>query len=469
LFFVKDYKLNYIMKLGLVICFLVISAFGFSMGKTQPEDSTSNILDKSVALVMLEEGKRLFIEGKTKDALIQFRQVQLKDPNSWRPYFWIANCHFALSNFGFALKYGNQAVEKNVKNVDPEVYELLGKTYHHLNMVDSAIVNYEKALKFMSQIRIKDLKIQTRLDECIFAKAQYEKGDTLKRVKLGKEVNTGYDEYGALLTSDGKTMYFTARRNDTKGAKANPDDQDYFEDIYRAVWNEEALIWDSVTNDIDRINSNGFDSFSHIDTTDLKAYITVNTTSFKARKKTKGSDIFEIEFSNKGKWSTPKPIKNKYINSSFFDGAPSVTADGNTMYFVSDRKGKKRSTDIYVVNKINDKEWGEPVVLSDSINTEDSETTPFITPDGRYLFFSSKGHLGMGGYDVFVAENLGNGNWTKAVNLGSAFNTVNNDTHFKYFINSKQAFLSGTEIVGNKSSVDIFQIDMSNFTYPSFD
>ena len=58
------------------------------------------------------------------------------------------------------------------------------------------------------------------------------------------------------------------------------------------------------------------------------------------------------------------------------------------MYFVSDRKGKKRSTDIYVVNKIDDNNWGEPIVLSDSVNTTEGETTPFITPDGRYLFFS---------------------------------------------------------------------------------
>ena len=62
-------------------------------------------------------------------------------------------------------------------------------------------------------------------------------------------------------SKDGKIMYFTSRRNDTKGAKANPYDQEYFEDIYRAYWNEDKNLWDSVSNDIDRINSYGFDSF----------------------------------------------------------------------------------------------------------------------------------------------------------------------------------------------------------------
>ena len=80
-----------------------------------------------------------------------------------------------------------------------------------------------------------------------------------------------------------------------------------------------------------------------------------------------------------------------------------MTADGSTLYFVSDRKGQKKSTDIYVSKKV-DKVWGDAVPLSDTINSTGTETTPYITPDGRYLFFSSEGHLGMGGLDVFVSE-----------------------------------------------------------------
>jgi len=442
-------------------------SFAFTTSeKIRPDDSTSTkILDKSAALIMLEEGKKLFNEGKTKDALIQFRLVALKDPNSWRPPYWISNCHYSLSNFGFALKYANDAVALNNDDVDPEIFELLGKTYHHLGMIDSALVNFEKAQLLMPSLRSKDLNVLGKIEQCKFAKQTIDKGDVLKRKSLGSEINSGYDEYAPFISSDGNTLYFTSRRNDTKGANANPDDQEYFEDIYKAYWNEKGLKWDSVTNDIDRINSNGFDSFSHMSEDGLTAWLTINNTYVKGRKKTKGSDIFEITFSNKGKWSSPKPIDNTYINSTFFDGSPTITADGNTMYFVSDRKGKKRSTDIYVVQKIEDV-WGEPIVLSDSVNTSEGETTPFITPDGRYLFFSSNGHIGMGGMDIFVSENLGNGQWTKAVNLGGFVNTVNNDTHFKYFEKFKKAYLAGYELIGKKSSVDIYEVDMSDFKFP---
>ena len=163
-------------------------------------------------------------------------------------------------------------------------------------------------------------------------------------------------------------LYFTSRRSDTKGSRINPDDQEYFEDVYRAVWNETTQKWDSITNDIDRINTGGFDSFSHLSADGLSALMTVNTTATYQKKTTACSDLFELSFTNKGKWATPKSIVNPTINTSFFEGCPTMTGDGNTMYFVSDREGEKKMTDIYVVHK-NGKTWGEAVAISDSVNT----------------------------------------------------------------------------------------------------
>jgi Tol biopolymer transport system component len=283
---------------------------------------------------------------------------------------------------------------------------------------------------------------------------------------LDGDINTGFNDYGPILSADGKTVYFTSRRNNTKGSRQNPDDQEYFEDVYRGKWDDATQRFDSITNDIDRINTVGFDAFSHMSTDGLSAMMTVNTTQTNLPKVTKSSDIFELFFTNKGKWSTPKRIANKTINTTYFDASPTVTADGNTMYFVSDRNGQKRCTDIYMAKK-EGKTWGDAVALSDSVNSSGFETTPYITPDGKYLFFSSDGHLGMGGMDVFVSENLGN-NWSKPKNLGAAVNTVNNDTHFKYYAELKKAIMAGFEIVGQKSSMDIYMVDMDGYVFPTF-
>ncbi len=449
------------LKCILSTCLLLFLAFnGKAMTHTAPPDSTTNLVDKSAALLIIEEGKKMFFEGKVRDALILFRQSAVKDPNSWRPPYWISMCHYRLDNYGFALKYAKQAVDLD-SEIDKDIFELLGKSYHRIGELDSAIMYYTIALNKLNKNQIKDLKINERIEECNFAKAQLAVTPFAVKEKIGGEVNSGYNDYAPIIANNGKILYFTSRRNNTTGGGMNPEEDQYFEDIYKAQWNEESKSWDSVSNELDRLNATGFEAFSHVSKDGLTAYMTINNEAVDEVISTQSSDIFEVQFTTKGKWGSPKKINNKSINTSFFDAGATVTADGNTMYFVSNRNAEKKLTDIYVVQKVG-KKWGEAVPVSDSINTAGNEATPFISADGRYLFFSSDTHPGMGGYDIFVSENLGN-TWSKPVNLGAAINTVNNDTHFQYYPELKLAVFAGFMLQGQKASLDIFQLDMTNF------
>ncbi len=447
--------------LTLSIFAFVGNSFAHSNG-TPPPDSTTNIVDKTAATYMIEEGKTMYGLGKIKDALIRFRQAEVKDPNSWKAAYWIGKCHYRLDNFGYALKYANSAIGLGEGKVNDEIYFLLGTVNHRLGNLDSAIVNYQKADEMLSKSRSKVLGVQHHIDECNFAKAQMEQGKKFEKTPIEGEINSGYDDYNILLASDHKTIYFVSRRSNTTGGGMNPDDQRYFEDTYKSVYDEEMKEWGTANNDLGKLNSDGFDALNYISADGLSAIMTVNSTATDAKNTTKGSDICEAKMSSKGTWNTPKPIKG--VNTSYFEGSATLTADGNTMYFVSDRKGETRSTDIYVSYR-NGKSWSSAKPLSDSINTPGRETTPYITPDGRYLFFSSDGHLGMGDLDVYVSENLGD-TWSTPVNLGYGINSVNNDTHFSYHEALKKAFISGFEIVGKKASIDCYEIDMSNFEYP---
>jgi hypothetical protein len=93
------------------------------------------------------------------------------------------------------------------------------------------------------------------------------------------------------------------------------------------------------------------------------------------------------------------------------------------------------------------------------------ETTPFISSDGQFLFFSSDGHKGMGGYDIYVSENLGK-TWSKPVNLGPAVNSTNDDTHFILYKEYKKAIFSSLAADKLKSSIDIFEIDLDAYQLP---
>jgi tetratricopeptide (TPR) repeat protein len=459
-------------KIGLIFFLILLNNWSFNARTfVIPQDSTTKIVDKTAALLLMEEGKASYLEGKYKEALNKFRLAYNKDQNNFFCSYWIGITHFKMNNFGYALQYGKQAEEirnahkkSNDDEQNVDVAELLGSAYHRLNKIDSALIYYTYTIDKLSKQRLKDLRINERIAECNYVLGQVSENKVSKRKLLPSEINSGYHEYAPILTNSGKTLYFTSRRENTTGGQNNPDDEQYFEDNYRAKWNNEDQIWDSVNNKLDRINSDGFDCISFISEDGLSGLMTLNSTESNQKVKTSGSDICEITLTNKGKWATPKLIKNKSINTSFFDGAATMTADGNTMYFVSDRNGAKNMLDIYEVKKVGN-EWGKAVPVSDSINTEMRETTPFITPDGQFLFFSSEGHLGMGGYDIYVSENLGK-TWSKPINLGAEINSVNDDTHLQFYPKLKKIVFASSTFDKLKSSMDIYEIDLNDFKLP---
>ena len=113
----------------------------------------------------------------------------------------------------------------------------------------------------------------------------------------------------------------------------------------------------------------------------------------------------------------------KPINTAYRETQPSITPDGRTLYFASDRPGGKGNHDIWVSYKDSADHWTVPENLGDSINSSGTEMSPFIHPDNQSLYFSSDGLIGLGGYDIFVSRRNKEGKWRKAVNLGYPINT----------------------------------------------
>ena len=457
--------MNLITKITVLLLFTL--SFTNVFASVTPPDSTTSFIDKTASVYFLEEGKVLYEEGKIKDALIKFREAGLKDPGSWRAAYWTGQCHYYLNNYGYALKYAYKSLELGGDKVNEEISYRIATAHHRLGNLDSAIVNYKATLATVSKARAKVLNLEHNIAECEFAKEAMKAEGKYTRTRLKGDINSGYDDYSVVPLKDGKTLYFTSRRSNTTGGGMNPADQTFYEDVYMAKWNEKTQEWGSLSNNLGKLNSDGFDALNYISPDTLTGVMTLNSTETGSKSSTtKGSDICELKRNTKGTWNTPKIIKNKSINTSYFEGAATLTADGNTMYFVSDRKGEKSSTDIYVVEK-NGKSWGTAKPLPMTVNTVGRETTPFITGDGRYLFFSSDGHLGMGGLDIYVVENKGSDMWGTPINLGNGFNTVNNDTHFVYSTDLNKAFVSSFELIGDKSSIDIYEIDMTDFVIPT--
>ena len=429
----------------------------------KPTDSI-NIINKTIASKLLNDGIYLYQEGRNLEALLKFREATEKDPTNWRAIYYISMISYDQNNYQLAFMQVKSALK--IKNADQqgELLEQYARTFHRLSQIDSALVYYKKAQDKLSKTLIKELQVPVHIQQCVFAKKEVESGKPTKRKVISRRINSKYHEYAPILTDSGKVLYFTSRRADTKGKSLNPSDQQYFEDIYIAKWNSKISDWDSITNKIPRFNTPGFDALSCISSDGSKALVTINTEAC-VKITTRGSDIFETKKSKRtGKFGTPRIIKNKTINTTFFEGAATITKDNKTMYFVTDRNFEKKATDIWVVHKEGNK-WGKAKALPDIINTSSRETTPFISENGKYLFFSSNGHVGMGGLDIYVSENK-KGEWTKPVNLGIMVNSVNNDTHFQYYPELKKAMMASIVSKKGKNNIDIYEVDMKDFVYP---
>jgi Tol biopolymer transport system component len=173
-------------------------------------------------------------------------------------------------------------------------------------------------------------------------------------------------------------------------------------------------------------------------------------------------------------YGSPTIIVNKSINTGYYEGAATITDTiiidqeqetfRQTMIFVSDRNAEKTLTDLFTVEKLNG-QWQTAKALPSFINTPGQETTPFLTPDGRFLFFSSDAMPGMGGYDIYYCEWVNN-EWSKPVNLGATFNTVNDDTHFQIYPEWKKAMMAGIRENEGVFNYDLFEINLEGLDFP---
>ncbi len=158
-----------------------------------------------------------------------------------------------------------------------------------------------------------------------------------------------------------------------------------------------------------------------------------------------------------GTWTPIKKL-NKNINTKFYESHAAVSSDGKKLYFTSNREGGAGSLDIYISEKDATGDWGPAVNLGNTINTPYNEDTPFITDNDSVLYFSSEGHISMGGYDNFKSLRQGTA-WKTPSNLGFPINTTDDDKFFQPINNGKNAYYSMTTDYKKK---DIFLIGMGN-------
>jgi outer membrane protein OmpA-like peptidoglycan-associated protein len=175
-------------------------------------------------------------------------------------------------------------------------------------------------------------------------------------------------------------------------------------------------------------------------------------------------DIFYSEYSS-DEWL---PIKNagKNINKpNSWESQPSISADGRTLYYVSDRPGGYGGYDIYKANRLDDGSWSPSVNMGPLVNSAGNEKSPFIHPDGQTLYFSSDGWPGVGGYDIFYTRLRGDTAFQKPNNIGYPINTPDDEVGFFVSTDGTKGFFASNKFSG-RGGYDLYSFDLYDSARP---
>ncbi|HOZ30813.1 MAG TPA: OmpA family protein, partial [Bacteroidales bacterium] len=255
-------------------------------------------------------------------------------------------------------------------------------------------------------------------------------------INLGENVNTEFREYGPMVTADGSKMYFTSRRKNTTGGALSSDGM-YFEDIYETTKTENG--WTKARSVGTPLNTKLHDAVVGLSPDGQKLFIYMDSN---------GGDIYVSELKG-SKWLKPVSISSN-INSKNHESAACISYDNKTLYFISDNPAiSMGGRDIFYSTLDKNGDWTPPTNIGNKVNTPYDEVDIFLHPDGRTMYFSSKGHNTMGGFDIFRTTKDANGQWTTPVNIGYPINTTLDDAFFVTTASGKTAYYASVRPEGH--------------------
>jgi len=437
-----------------ILFFLPISVFGQEFLQISKTELKTVDEDFKIVWSNLQKANDLFVQdtkGTYKKALEYYLNVFDYNPNNAKLNYLIGVCYLNTVSKNKSYNYFLRAYKAN-KNIAKDLYYWLGVSSQLNYKFDKAIGFFESYKKQISPSELKkQLKtINKRIQECNSGKELIKNPIRVFIDNMGENINTEFPEYSPVISADEEVLYFTSRRDDTYGEKKDPMDMEFYEDIYVSFKAQGE--WLKAYPLSKPINTKGHDATVSLAPDGQSLFIFRNS---------HGGNIYESVMEGDD-WTTPAPLPNVINSRKGFESSACLASDGITVYFVranyDESTGNLLDKNIYISTKNPiTKLWSPGEKLPSEINTKYDEDGVFIHPDGRTLFFSSKGHNSMGGYDIFKSVKNENGKWTKAENLGYPINTPDDDVFFVLSANGRNGYFSSYRPSG-KGDLDIYKI-----------
>ncbi|MFO7656264.1 MAG: sialidase family protein [Bacteroidales bacterium] len=388
-----------------------------------------------------EEGEFFFNRSDYQEALYYYLKLMDYQPDNPHYNFKIGESYLnipgqeakaipylekAVKNITEKNKYKKRSFEET--NAPLHAYFYLGNAYRINNQLNKALEAYNTFILSPFYAGNYNVTIvENEIKSCERAKIIEDNPLKLDEILLADNINTSASELYPVVSGNEDKMVFVRRLK-------------FYDALYLTT--REGEVWSDPVNITPDIGSDGEFYPVSLSHNGKELYL--------VRKTDQGSDIYVSYLVNE-KWSKAEKPAGK-INSPADETGASISENGQLLYIASNRKGGLGGFDIYVSKRTNNNTWGKPRNLGKSINTPFDEASPVVLKNGAVLFFSSKGHYNMGGYDVFYAT-ADNKKWKTPVNLGSPINNTGDNIFYYPIGNGNIGYLSKFQSEGGNEDI----------------
>ncbi len=328
----------------------------------------------------------------------------------------------------------------------PHLRLAIGELEFNRSNYNVAYYFFESFLPYSSSKR-RDDYINSKLQQIEFIEYAMAHPVGFEPVNLGDSINSAFEDYIEILSTDESDLYLTRKQPVTKGESKRMEEDLYLSHKKDSIW-KKAIRFDLP------IDMRGNEGAVSVSPDGIYLF-------FSACNRPDGIGSCDIYISLKRGDSWTKAINlGPNINSRSWDSQPCFSSDGKTLYFASRRGEGKGKSDIWYSTLDKMGHFSEPINLGDSVNTSGDEFTPFIHPDGHTLYFASDGHTGMGKTDLFMCKRQADGSWSSPKNLGYPINTIESEIKLIVTPKGDKAYISTNREDGfGKYDIYSFELD----------
>ncbi|MEQ8908504.1 MAG: OmpA family protein [Vicingaceae bacterium] len=400
-----------------------------------------------------EKAQEFYQKHQYKEAKEEVNEALERDPNFVEALTIQAYIAMDEADYATAKESFSKAVSSNPEAIPNNLFFLAG-----LELKDGeyskAEEHYKLFLNSSPANQGQANRAKDALNNIEFALDAMTNPVEFKPKNLGPEINSEYPEYFPCLTVDNQTILFTRR------LPAPNTPIGFNEDFFIAK--KENSNWKTAVNLGAPINTGNNEGAPSLSADGQLLIFTACELYGDYGGERRGAGSCDLFYSTKEGPAWTRPINlGQAINSQHWETQPSFSADGKTLYFVRGKRNRNgsRTGDIYMTQLNEENYWSKPIKLNRNINTNGNEESVFIHPDGKTLYFSSDGHLGMGGLDIFISRKDSSGEWGKAINLGFPINTHKNENSLLISADGTQAYFASDREEGY-GDLDLYSFEL---------